>query len=75
MDQETILFLKRIAESIGVLLIWMLANIFAGIYKGYAFFTHQPSWQNIVYYILFIVTGIAVYIHIKNKWKNSDAKT
>jgi hypothetical protein len=69
MDEETVLFLKRIAESIGALLIWLMANVFFGIYKNYAFFTSSPNWQNIVYYLLFITTGIGLFLYIKNKWK------
>lgn len=69
MDEETTLFLKRIAESIGALLIWLMANVFFGIYKNYGFFNTSPTWQNIVYYLLFIGTGIALYIYIVKKWK------
>jgi hypothetical protein len=69
MDQETILFLKRIAESIGLILIWMLFNVFFGLYKKYAFFENIPVWQNILYYVLSITTAIFVYVHIVKKWK------
>jgi hypothetical protein len=69
MDEETILFLKRIAESIGIILIWMLFNVFFGMYKKFAFLENIPLWQNILYYVLSLATGIFVYIHIVKKWK------
>jgi hypothetical protein len=69
MDEETQLFLKRIAESIGALLLWLMANIFFGIYKNYAFFITLPTWQNILYYLLFLSTGIGLFLYIKNKWR------
>lgn len=70
MEDETVQFLKRIAESIGILILWMLVQITFGIYKNYGFFEHQPSWQNIVYYIFFIGTCVLLYAHLKKKWKN-----
>jgi hypothetical protein len=72
MDEETKLFLKRIAESIGILILWMLLQITFGIYKNYGFFEGTPSWQNIAYYVFFIGTGIALYIHLTKKWKKKD---
>lgn len=67
MDEDIKLFLKRIAESIITTILWMIPNIFFGLYKGYAFFTNKIAWQNIVYYLLFIVTGIMLFFHIRKK--------
>jgi hypothetical protein len=72
MDEETVQFLKRIAESIGILILWMLVQITFGIYKNYGFFEHTPSWKNIAYYVFFIGSGIALYIHLTKKWKKKN---
>ena len=69
MEDETVQFLKKIAESIGALILWMLIQITLGIYKNYGFFEGTPSWKNIAYYIFFISSGIALYFYITKKWK------
>ncbi len=72
MEEETVVFLKKIAESIGVLILWMLVQITLGIYKNYGFFEGTPSWKNITYYIFFIGSGIALYYHLTKKWKKKN---
>jgi hypothetical protein len=72
MEEETLHFLRKIAESIGALILWMLLQITFGIYKNYGFFEGTPSWQNIVYYVFFIGSGIALYIYLIKKWKKKN---
>ena len=38
MEDETREFLVRILNTVAIVLVWMMANVFIGIYKGYAFF-------------------------------------
>ncbi len=68
MEDETRDFLVLVLNSIALMLLWMIANVFAGIYLGYAFFEGSPSWKNIVYYIISIVTFILVIRRLRRKW-------
>ncbi|RYY69766.1 MAG: hypothetical protein EOO13_08560 [Chitinophagaceae bacterium] len=69
MEDDTRAFFVLIANSIALLLVWMIANILVGIYWNYAFFTGAPSWKNILYYILSIILFFFIARHIIRKWK------
>ncbi|MBK6378853.1 MAG: hypothetical protein IPP81_04960 [Chitinophagaceae bacterium] len=69
MEDETREFLVRILNTVAIVLVWMMANVFTGIYKGYAFFEENPDWTNYVYYAFLIISFIALVIHLKRKWK------
>lgn len=69
MEKDTARFLIKIMQSISIILLWMLLNVFFGIYKGYAFFDSIPARTNYVYYFLFLVSLIGLIFYLKNKWK------
>lgn len=69
MEDETREFLIRIMQTISIVLLWMILNIFIGIYENYAFFEDRPNWKNFLYYAFLIVGFIFLIIHIKRKWK------
>ncbi len=69
MEDDTRAFFILIANSIALLLVWMIANILVGIYWNYAFFENSPDWKNIVYYILSITAFVFIARHIIGKWK------
>jgi ABC-type maltose transport system permease subunit len=69
MEDETREFLVRIINTVAIVLIWMMINVFAGIYKGLAFFEDKPGWKNYCYYAFLLVSFVALIIHLKRKWK------
>jgi len=69
MENETREFLVRIVNTISKVLLWMMANVFVGIYMGYGFFENKPDWTNIVYYLLFIGSLFFLIRHLKSEWK------
>lgn len=69
MEDETREFLIRIANTVAIVLLWMMANVFIGIYKGYAFFEDMPGWANYVYYAFLVISFIVLVIYIRRKWK------
>jgi ABC-type glycerol-3-phosphate transport system permease component len=69
MEDETREFLVRILNTVAIVLLWMMANVFIGIYKGFAFFETRPDWTNCVYYVFLITSFIFLIIHLKRKWK------
>ena len=69
MEDETRAFLVLIVNTIALVLLWMIANVLVGIYLGYAFFEGSPTWKNILYYIVAIITFIFVVRRIWRKWE------
>lgn len=69
MEDETRAFFVLIANSIALLLVWMIANILVGIYWNYAFFEGFPGWKNILFYIISFALFFFIARHIIRKWK------
>jgi ABC-type glycerol-3-phosphate transport system permease component len=69
MEDETRGFLILIVNTISIVLMWMMANVFFGIYLGYGFFEDSPGWKNIVFYLLFLASLFFLIRHLKRKWK------
>lgn len=69
MEDDTRAFLVRIMQTVSIVLLWMMVNVFIGIYKNYAFFENHPNWTNYVYYTFFLISLVALIIHLKRKWK------
>ena len=69
MEDDTKAFLIRIMQTISIVLLWMMVNVFLGIYKNYAFFEERPGWTNYLFYGFFLVSLVILLIHLKRKWK------
>jgi hypothetical protein len=69
MEDETREFLVRILNTIAIVLVWMMVNVFIGIYKEFAFFEDKPDWTNYLYYVFLVASFIFLVIHLKRKWK------
>lgn len=69
MEDDTKAFLIRILQTVSIVLLWMMVNVFIGIYKNYAFFEARPNWTNYLYYAFFLISLTALLIHLKRKWK------
>ncbi|MBU3713712.1 MAG: hypothetical protein FGM46_02050 [Ferruginibacter sp.] len=69
MEDETRAFLVLIANTISKVLLWMMANVFFGIYMGWGFFEISPDWKNWLYYFLFGASFVLLFWHLKRKWK------
>lgn len=71
MEEETKAFLLLIVNSIALMLLWMIANLVAGIYMGLAFFDGgSPGWKNILYYAMAAITLVLVILRLVKKWKH-----
>ena len=69
MEDETRDFLVKVLNTVALALLWMMANVFIGIYKGYAFFKDSPDWTNYLYYAFLFISLVALLIKLKRKWK------
>ena len=68
-EDETREFLVRIVNTVAIVLLWMMVNVFVGIYKGYAFFENSPTWVNYLYYTFLVASLVFLILHLKRKWK------
>jgi hypothetical protein len=68
MEDDTRAFLVLIVNTMSLVLLWMMANVFFGIYIGYGFFEGSPSWENLLYYALAISSLVLILMRIKRKW-------
>ena len=69
-DENILPFLLAIFNTIAAIVIWLIGNLLVGIYLGYAFFDHNITWKNIVYYIAALTTLYFVIRFIRNRWKS-----
>ncbi len=69
MEDETRAFLIRIVNTVAMVLLWMMTNVFAGIYEEWAFFSNKPDWINIGYYAYFLITLVMLIRYLKKKWE------
>ena len=69
MEDETRDFLVRILNTITIVLLWMMANVFFGFYKDYAFFNNRPNWTNYLFYSLSAISLVVLIIYLRRKWK------
>ncbi|MEO6488704.1 MAG: hypothetical protein ABIO04_02095 [Ferruginibacter sp.] len=69
MEDDTRAFLILILNTIALVLFWMMANVFFGIFLGYGFFETAPGLSNIIFYILFLTSLFFLIRHLKRKWK------
>lgn len=67
-EDETRNFLVKIANTIAIILLWMMLNVFFGIYKELGVVNGSFTWQNGLYYLLAAATLVWLILHIKRKW-------
>ncbi len=68
MEDDTILFLVTIMQTVSLLILWLLINIFVGLYLKFGLFENSPSLTNFIYYFVFIIGCFFLFKHIKKKW-------
>ena len=69
MEDETKDFLVRIMQTISLVLVWMLVNVYVGIYKNYAFFDKRLNWTNYLFYACSSISLVVLLRYLWKKWK------
>lgn len=69
MEDDTRQYLLLIVNTISIVLLWMMACVFFGIFLGYGFFEDRPDWKNILFYIFFLGTMGFLVRYLVRKWK------
>lgn len=72
MEDDTRLFLVTIMQTVSLLILWLLINIFVGLYLQFGLFDSRPSLKNIIYYAVFIIGCFFLFKHVKKKWSKVD---
>ncbi|MFN8250360.1 MAG: hypothetical protein U0V75_00665 [Ferruginibacter sp.] len=68
MEDETRRFLVKIANTIAIILLWMMLNVFLGIYREFGIIEGHFTWKNGLYYFLALATLVWLIFHLKRKW-------
>ena len=69
MEDDTRNFLILIMQTVSSIILWLMVNIFFGLYLQYGMFTTSPNFVNMMYYCIFIAGSIALFLFFKKKWK------
>jgi hypothetical protein len=62
-------FLKKIMQSVFVGLLWMFANMIMGIFLGWLFINDRIKAVNIIFYIFFATSSVAMGLFYYRVWK------
>ena len=69
MEPEVQEFLKRIAQTVSVSLLFFLFHMTVGLYLNWAFFEGSPRTGNIIYYLIFLITLAGLIYFYYWLWK------
>ena len=69
MEDETRDFLVRILNTIAIVLLWMIVNVYIGIYRKYAFYDSRLNWTNYLYYAFALLSLVFMLRYLWRKWK------
>jgi hypothetical protein len=68
-ENDTKKFLLKVIYTISWGLIWMLANVTAGLFGGYGIIKEKISLTNILYYACFFITLFILIRYLYSTWK------
>lgn len=68
-DDDAKEFLVRIVNTIAIVMLWLMINVFFGFYKDYAFFEQRLNWTNYLFYTFSLASFVALIIYLYRKWK------
>lgn len=68
-EPETRDFLKRIIQTVSMGMLFLLVHMTVGIYFNWAFFEDTIRTGNIIYYLFFVGSLIALVYYYYRMWK------
>ena len=69
MDPELAKFFKKILNSFSMGLIWMMTISIAGFYFGLALYNQNLQWYNVVFYVCFLLSLVALLYYFYKLWR------
>jgi uncharacterized membrane protein YcaP (DUF421 family) len=68
-EPNVTLFLKAIVQSLSLILVWLLLNIFFGIRLGLLFLDQEITLWHGIYYLCMTISFVVLLRHLLAKWK------
>lgn len=72
MEPEALAFLKRVAKSILLALVWLAINAVAAIWGDNAFVNGSLKVSNILFYIWFVISVAGLIYLLKRMWQDQE---
>ena len=72
MEPEALDFLKRVAKSILLALIWLTINAVAAIWGDNAFVDDHLKLSNIFFYVWFVFSVVLLIYLLKKMWQQQE---
>ena len=70
MEEDSIRFLKKVAFSILIGLIWLFINIGVSMYNDWVVPQNGLEWKHILFYVWAILSTLFMIRQLLNTWKN-----
>lgn len=75
MEPEVRAFLLRILYTLTAGLMWMIINVWAGIYMGWLFFEGSMKTGNVIFYAFMLISlGVLIWYYVR-LWKGQVDKS
>lgn len=68
MEEETKNFLVLIMQTVSTVVLWMVINMFAGIYFKLGLFEGHPTLKNYIYYFFFLLSIYLLIKYFRKRW-------
>jgi FtsH-binding integral membrane protein len=68
-DPQVLKYFRKILNSFGLGLLWMMSVATAGIYCGLAFFGEAPVYASVLFYLLSAVSLLILIRYLVRIWK------
>lgn len=68
MENDAKDFLLRVVRTLTSALLWLIVNVFIGIYMGWMFFYSKPTAGNYIFYIWMLGSLIALVFYFRKLW-------
>lgn len=69
-DPELKKYFRKILYSFSFGLLWLAANVTAGIYFKLAYSSEQPLWVNVLFYTFLVLSLLLLLRYYYRIWKN-----
>lgn len=71
MEPEVKEFLLKIVKSLSIAVLWMMTNMTLGIFFNFGFIDSTITVFNIVFYVFFLSTLVALVWYLLKLWKEN----
>jgi hypothetical protein len=68
MENDAKDFLLRIVRTIIAALLWLIVNVFIGIYMGWMFFYESPTTGNYIFYCWMLISLVVLLFYFRKLW-------